>query len=106
MNRHMLAYARREGDVNPLLETGTFHWRSGGESHINDPVSIANVQDAAQNKNQASYNKYVESQNQSVSICMKIAKYCSWKYRYLFIVCFTPSKQGLARIENLPVHKI
>ncbi|RAL66402.1 hypothetical protein DID88_006093 [Monilinia fructigena] len=29
-----------------LVESGEYHWRDGGEPHINDPTSIANIQDA------------------------------------------------------------
>lgn len=27
-----------------LTNPGLYHWRSGGEKHINDPLSIANLQ--------------------------------------------------------------
>jgi hypothetical protein len=27
-----------------LRNPGLYHWRSGGEKHINDPLSIANLQ--------------------------------------------------------------
>jgi len=27
-----------------LRNPGLYHWRSGGEQHINDPLSIANLQ--------------------------------------------------------------
>jgi len=42
-----------------LPETGEYHWRDGGEAHINDPVGIANLQDAvSSNKNQRAYDAY------------------------------------------------
>jgi len=31
-------------DMLVLRNPGVFHWRSGGEKHINDPVSVANLQ--------------------------------------------------------------
>ena len=71
MQRHFLAYGKRGGDINPILETGSYHWRNGGEKHINDPVSIANIQDASIHNNKSSYDKFVESQNETVSAkCM------------------------------------
>ena len=68
MQRHHLAFHKRGGDINPMLETGTYHWRNGGEKHVNDPVSVANIQDATKNKNQSSYDKFVESQNETVNV--------------------------------------
>ncbi|EHS64131.1 glutamate synthase (NADPH/NADH) small chain [Puccinia graminis f. sp. tritici CRL 75-36-700-3] len=44
-----------------LPESGEYHWRDGGEAHINDLVSIANLQDAVRSKNQSAYDVY--SQN-------------------------------------------
>ena len=34
-----------------LPEAGEYHWRDGGDAHINEPISIANIQDAVRNKN-------------------------------------------------------
>lgn len=44
LDRHMLTYGDRECDMLVLRNPGFYHWRSGGEKHINDPVSIANLQ--------------------------------------------------------------
>lgn len=63
-----MAYAEAQGDISSNLEGGSYHWRDGGEKHVNDPVSIANLQDAARNKNQNAYQKFVESQKESVSL--------------------------------------
>ncbi|XP_041463541.1 putative glutamate synthase [NADPH] isoform X1 [Lytechinus variegatus] len=67
--RHRVAYAELQGDISTNLEGGSYHWRDGGEKHVNDPVSIANLQDAARNKNQNAYTKFVESQKESVRMC-------------------------------------
>ena len=40
--RHYLAYTDKDNLV--LRNPGQYHWRSGGEKHINDPMSIANLQ--------------------------------------------------------------
>lgn len=42
--RHEMAYQERECDSYILREPGTYHWRYGGEKHINDPLSIGNLQ--------------------------------------------------------------
>ncbi|KAJ3309132.1 glutamate synthase [NADH] [Boothiomyces sp. JEL0838] len=56
---HELAWPSRQTVALPVLpESGDFHWRSGGEQHINDPVSIANLQDAVRRENQSAYDKY------------------------------------------------
>lgn len=37
---------------------GSYHWRAGGEKHINDPTSIANLQEAASLNSLSAYDKY------------------------------------------------
>lgn len=32
------------GDSKTLISHGTYHWRDGGERHINEPFSIAKLQ--------------------------------------------------------------
>ncbi|KAI9671218.1 MAG: glutamate synthase [NADH] [Caeruleum heppii] len=55
--------------VPGLAESGEYHWRDGGESHINDPVSIANIQDAVRTKNDKSYEAYSISQYEQIKNC-------------------------------------
>lgn len=55
--------------VPGLTETGEYHWRDGGEPHINDPVSIANIQDAVRNKNDKSYEAYSKSEYEQIKSC-------------------------------------
>lgn len=45
--RHQLAYQERPCDTLVLRDPGAYHWRHGGEKHVNDPVSVANLQQAA-----------------------------------------------------------
>ncbi|MCJ1302230.1 glutamate synthase [NADH] [Hypocenomyce scalaris] len=52
-----------------LAESGEYHWRDGGEPHINDPVSIANVQDAVRTKNDKSYEAYSMSEYEQIKNC-------------------------------------
>lgn len=55
--------------VPGLTESGEYHWRDGGEPHINDPVSIANIQDAVRNKNDKSYEAYSKSEYEQIKSC-------------------------------------
>ncbi|KAK2607409.1 hypothetical protein N8I77_006083 [Diaporthe amygdali] len=55
--------------VPGLTESGEYHWRDGGEPHINDPVSIANIQDAVRNKNDKSYEAYSKSEYEQIKAC-------------------------------------
>ncbi|POY76879.1 putative Glutamate synthase (NADH) [Rhodotorula taiwanensis] len=56
---HERGYPSRETVLPPgLPETGEYHWRDGGEAHINDPAGIASLQDAVREKNQKSYEAY------------------------------------------------
>jgi glutamate synthase (NADPH/NADH) len=67
--RHALTYQDRESDNLVLRNPGQYHWRSGGEKHINDPVSIGNLQEAVKNNSKTAYEKYVESAMESVRGC-------------------------------------
>ena len=55
--------------VPGLVESGEYHWRDGGEPHINDPTSIANIQDAVRTKNDKSYEAYSISEYEQVKAC-------------------------------------
>ena len=55
--------------VPGLPESGEYHWRDGGEAHINDPTSIANIQDAVRTKNDKSYEAYSLSEYEQIKNC-------------------------------------
>jgi glutamate synthase (NADH) len=55
--------------VTGLPESGEYHWRDGGEAHINDPTSIANIQDAVRTKNDKSYAAYSLSEYEQIKAC-------------------------------------
>jgi glutamate synthase (NADPH/NADH) len=42
--RHGMSFQSHECDTLVLRNPGFYHWRSGGEKHVNDPLSIANLQ--------------------------------------------------------------
>ncbi|XP_073971203.1 uncharacterized protein isoform X2 [Rhodnius prolixus] len=65
--RHYLAY--NDGDNFVLGNPGLYHWRSGGEPHINDPLSISNLQEAAANKSKNAYEKFKESALEGIRAC-------------------------------------
>lgn len=59
---HERGYPSRETILPPgLPESGEYHWRDGGEAHVNDPMGMANLQDAVRTKNQKSYDAYAEN---------------------------------------------
>eukprot|EP00158_Paraphelidium_tribonemae_P009771 Partr_v1_DN28960_c0_g1_i1_m24917 putative glutamate synthase len=67
---HQLAYPRMNSFFEPgLAETGEYHWREGGESHINDPVMIAKLQDAVRNDSELSYAEYSKRCFEQIKAC-------------------------------------
>ncbi|MCJ1307215.1 glutamate synthase [NADH] [Agyrium rufum] len=56
-------------NIPGLAESGEYHWRDGGEAHINDPTSIANIQDAVRTKNDKSYEAYSISAYEQIKNC-------------------------------------
>ncbi|XP_071041561.1 uncharacterized protein [Parasteatoda tepidariorum] len=69
MERHHFAFCASNGDNEILRNPGFYHWRSGGEAHVNDPQSVANLQEAVRTKSQNAYERYVESTMDSVREC-------------------------------------
>ena len=56
-------------NIPGLAESGEYHWRDGGEPHVNDPVAIANIQDAVRTKNDKSYEAYSMSEYEAIKNC-------------------------------------
>lgn len=67
---HDRAYPNRE-TVKPieLPEQGEYHWRDGGDPHVNEPVAIANIQDAVRNKNEKAYQAYSKKEYEAIKNC-------------------------------------
>ena len=61
--------SRQTRGIPGLTESGEYHWRDGGEAHINDPTSIANIQDAVRTKNDKSYEAYSRAEYESIKAC-------------------------------------
>lgn len=67
---HERGYPTRE-TIKPvaLPETGEYHWRDGGEKHVNDPAAIASMQDAVKNKNEKAYEAYSKKEYEAIKNC-------------------------------------
>ncbi|KAJ8315661.1 hypothetical protein KUTeg_007811 [Tegillarca granosa] len=69
LNRHSMAYSEHECDNVMVMNPGMYHWRDGGEKHMNDPLSVGNLQDAAKNNNKDAYARFVESAGDMTRKC-------------------------------------
>ena len=64
---HERAWPSRETIIPPgMPESGEYHWRDGGEAHVNDPVGIAHLQDAVREKNQSAYDAYSRNSREQI----------------------------------------
>jgi len=61
LRRHEKAYPSRDLVRLPVLDNpGDFHWRSGGETHMWNPQTIANVQLAARTNSREAYKQFAK----------------------------------------------
>ncbi|TGZ69158.1 hypothetical protein CRM22_003887 [Opisthorchis felineus] len=71
--RHLLAYPQTVSVprmINQFARNpGFYHWRQGGESHMNDPETVAKLQAAARNNSREAYQMFVEAADQSSRQC-------------------------------------
>uniref|UniRef100_A0A915NBS4 RING-type domain-containing protein n=1 Tax=Meloidogyne javanica TaxID=6303 RepID=A0A915NBS4_MELJA len=70
IRRHRIAYPNVPnsdlylyGDSKVLVSPGIYHWRDGGEKHVNEPVNIAKLQAAARLNDAKSYQDFVIASN-------------------------------------------
>ncbi|KAF9049321.1 NADPH-dependent glutamate synthase [Hymenopellis radicata] len=64
---HERGWPSRDTIIPPgMPESGEYHWRDGGEAHVNDPTGIANLQDAVREKNQGAYDAYSRNADEQV----------------------------------------
>ncbi|XP_039061967.1 glutamate synthase 1 [NADH], chloroplastic isoform X3 [Hibiscus syriacus] len=54
------AHAPGSAEAVALPNPGDYHWRKGGEVHLNDPLAIAKLQEAARGNSVASYKEYAK----------------------------------------------
>ena len=69
IQRHRLAYQDHQCDSYTLRDPGNFHWRQGGEAHLNEPTSIGNLQEAAKNNSRDAFARFQESTMESLGRC-------------------------------------
>lgn len=69
LERHQLSFHNLSPDAQILRNPGLFHWRAGGEPHINEPSAIASLQEATASDNKNAYQKYREITMESVKRC-------------------------------------
>ena len=61
LRRHEKAYPHRDLVRMPMLDNpGDFHWRSGGEVHMWNPQTIANIQHAARSNSREAYKQFAK----------------------------------------------
>ncbi|KAG6707010.1 hypothetical protein I3842_06G010500 [Carya illinoinensis] len=63
LHLHELAFPSRcfppkSAEAVALPNPGDYHWRKGGEIHLNDPLAIAKLQEAARTNSVAAYKEY------------------------------------------------
>ncbi|XWS50374.1 hypothetical protein CRYUN_Cryun12cG0082500 [Craigia yunnanensis] len=65
LHLHELAFPSRalapgSAEAVALPNPGDYHWRKGGEIHLNDPLAIAKLQEAARSNSVAAYKEYAK----------------------------------------------
>ena len=73
---HELAFPKRgfppgSAEAVSLPNPGDYHWRKGGEVHLNDPLAIAKLQEASKSNSVAAYKEYskrVQELNKSCNL--------------------------------------
>jgi glutamate synthase (NADPH/NADH) large chain len=64
LRRHALGYPEQAGDRFPVLPNpGEFHWRAGGERHMWEPSTIADLQVAARTNSVEAYRRFADHAN-------------------------------------------
>lgn len=63
LHLHEMAFPKRSlpngsAEAVALPNPGDYHWRKGGEIHLNDPLAIASLQEAARTNSVSAYKEY------------------------------------------------
>ncbi|UYV65685.1 hypothetical protein LAZ67_3005087 [Cordylochernes scorpioides] len=69
LERHRLAYTNKHGDLTLLRNPGNYHWRVGGERHINSPTAVSLLQEASRSNSHPAYKGYVEAAMEEARQC-------------------------------------
>ncbi|KAI1717309.1 conserved region in glutamate synthase domain-containing protein [Ditylenchus destructor] len=77
--RHKMAYPTENGtpdsdhylygDSKVLVSPGIYHWRDGGEKHVNEPVNLAKLQAAARLNSSKHYQEFSRQSNVAQRLC-------------------------------------
>ncbi len=68
LRRHAIGFPKRDSDRIPILPNpGDFHWRSGGDSHMWNPNTIANLQVAARTNSADAYAAFAKHSNEDAT---------------------------------------
>ena len=68
LRRHEIGYPSREVVSIPVLPNpGDYHWRAGGETHMWNPDTIANIQLAARTNDKDAYIKFAKFSNEEAT---------------------------------------
>ncbi len=66
--RHEIGFPPRASNLIPILPNpGDFHWRRGGDAHMWDPASIANLQVAARTNDKEAYWTFAKHANEEAT---------------------------------------
>jgi glutamate synthase (NADPH/NADH) large chain len=66
--RHRVGFPAQDINRLPVLNNpGDFHWRKGGDGHMWDPTSIANLQVAARNNSVEAYAAFAQHTNEATT---------------------------------------
>ncbi len=65
--RHRLGFPENGSSLPVLNNPGDFHWRNGGDGHMWDPTSIANLQNAARNNSSEAYAAFSKHTNEQTT---------------------------------------
>ncbi|XP_022735942.1 glutamate synthase [NADH], amyloplastic isoform X2 [Durio zibethinus] len=74
LHLHELAFPSRalapgSAEAVALPNPGDYHWRKGGEVHLNDPLAIAKLQEASRGNSVAAYKEYAKRIHELNKIC-------------------------------------
>ena len=79
--RHELGFPKNNpNNVEILPNPGDFHWRQGGDSHMWDPETISDLQQAARNNNEDSYWKFSNYANEQTTKDSTLRGLLKFKY--------------------------
>ena len=79
--RHELGFPLiNKENIEVLPNPGDFHWRQGGDSHMWDPETISDLQQAARNNNEDSYWKFSNYANKQTTKDSTLRGLLKFKY--------------------------